>query len=90
MFFSLFLNFGSKKKLKKKGELFFELFYIYHFWLQIVELDPITRNPLPHGITQFPVHTLQYAHYFPCLDLIRPSDLSSHADKRKRTEEAQA
>lgn len=83
-FFPTFLNVGSKNKLKK-GELFFELFYIYHFQLQTVEPDPITRNPLPRAITEFPACTLSMV-TISHLDL-QSSDLSSAVDKRKRTQQ---
>lgn len=81
-FFSYF--FKCWKQEQKKGELFFELFYIYHFQLQTVEPDPITRNPLPRAITEFPACTLSMV-TISHLDL-QSSDLSSAVDKRKRTQ----
>lgn len=56
LFVGFFLILGARAN-RKRRELVFDLFYIYHFWLRILEVDPITRNPLPRAITQFPVHT---------------------------------
>lgn len=85
-FTCFFLNLEARSNWKRR-DLVFEPFYFYHFWLQIVELDPITRNLLPFTITQFPVHELQDVHYFPRLGLIHLGDLPFHADKRRRTQQ---